>query len=75
MIRGGDMEDFQLVRTFQVWEKRLNSFGYKVSVIQDAFYIHNNKGTIVADVLTVDGLRGFAQGVEWADEQIKGAMA
>jgi P2-related tail formation protein len=57
--------DFELVRRFQTWEKKLESHGYKVSVIQTGFYVHNKKGTIVADVLTVDGLRGFAQGIEY----------
>jgi hypothetical protein len=59
------MTDFELVQRFQSWERELNQLGYKVSAINMGFYIHNNKGTIVADVSSVDGLRGFAQGIEY----------
>lgn len=69
------MTDFELVRNFQSWERELNQLGYKVSAINTGFYIHNNKGTIVADVASVDGLRGFAQGIEWSNTLIKGALA
>jgi P2-related tail formation protein len=43
--------------------------GYQVSVTDNGFYIHNEKGTIVADLLTVDGIRGFAQAIEWSDHE------
>lgn len=61
------MEHFKLVYDFQAWERQLNQLGYKVSAIHTGFYIHNSKGTIVADIQTVDGLRGFVQGVEYAN--------
>lgn len=62
------MNECSLVRRFQVWETKLNQMGYKVSVLDNGFYIHNSKGTIVADILTVDGIRGFAQAIEWSNE-------
>jgi P2-related tail formation protein len=62
------MNECSLVRRFQVWETKLNQMGYKVSVTDNGFYIHNSKGTIVADILTVDGIRGFAQAIEWSNE-------
>ena len=60
------MKECELVFNFQTFERHLNELGYKVSAISTGFYIHNSKGTIVADVHTVDGLRAFVQGVEWA---------
>lgn len=62
------MKDFELVQRYQSIERELNELGYKISAISNGFYIHNSKGTIVGDVFTVDGLRGFAQGIEWAKE-------
>jgi|LauGreDrversion4_2_1035121.scaffolds.fasta_scaffold386278_2 hypothetical protein len=62
------MTDFELVQRFQSIERDLKEMGYSISAIANGFYIHNSKGTIVADVRTIDGLRGFAQGIEWAKE-------
>jgi hypothetical protein len=61
------MKDFELVKTFLSWGQQLNNYGYKVSTIENGFYIHNSKGTIVAECQTVDGLRAFAQAVEYLD--------
>jgi P2-related tail formation protein len=59
------MKESELIRSFQSWEQQLNNYRYKVSVLTNGFYIHNSKGTIVAECQTVDGLRGFAQAVEY----------
>jgi len=59
------MTDSELIRSFQSWERQLGNYGYKVSVLTNGIYVHNSKGTIVADCQSVDGLRGFAQAVEY----------
>lgn len=59
------MTDFELVNSYQAWNVQLNEMGYKVSAIRTGFFIHNSKGTIVADVQSIDGLKGFAQGIEY----------
>ena len=63
------MTDYEVVSDFRSWEQQLLNLGYKVSAIRNGFYIHNDKGTIVADVKSIDGLRGFAQAVEYMKEQ------
>ena len=68
------MTDAKLVQQFQRCERMLNKAGYKVSVTDNGFYIHNNKGTIVGDVQTVDGLYGFFQGAEWVEASKVGAL-
>ena len=60
------MTEFELVFKYRDVEERLLAEGYEVSTVKTAFFIYNSKGTIVGDVLTVDGLRGFLQGVQWA---------
>lgn len=62
------MSDSELVFNFHRVEAELNELGYKVSSIQTGFFVHNSKGTIVADTKTVEGLRGFVQGIQWAKE-------
>jgi hypothetical protein len=62
------MTDFELVQRYQSVERDLKELGYSISAIANGFYIHNKKGTIVADLHTIDGLRGFKQGIEWAKE-------
>jgi hypothetical protein len=59
------MTDSELIRSFQGWERQLGNYGYKVSVLTSGLFIHNSKGTIVAECKTVDGLRGFTQAVEY----------
>ena len=66
------MQEYELIYSFQRTENKLYEMGYSVSAIQNGFYIHNKKGTIVADCKTVDGLRGFLQGLEWAQEANNG---
>lgn len=61
------MLDCETVHEYQTWERQLNSLGYKVSALSRSFYIHNVKGTIVADVKTVSGLAGFAQAIEYTN--------
>lgn len=68
------MTDFKTIQNFRHFESQLNALGYKVSATDNAFFIHNKKGTIVADVQSVDGLRGFLQGVEWVEATIAGAL-
>jgi len=75
MIHGGNMTEYELVFQFQSVKDKLNEMGYRISVIQNGFYIHNSKGTIVADTKTIDGLRGFMQGIEWSDATIAAALA
>jgi hypothetical protein len=65
------MTDFDLVFRYRDVAERLLAEGYEVSAAKTAFFIYNSKGTNVADVLTVDGLRGFLQGIQWAKEQAK----
>jgi hypothetical protein len=55
------MKESELIRSFRSWEQDLLNYGYKVSVLTNGFYIHNSKGTIVAECQTVDGLRAFSQ--------------
>lgn len=62
------MNDCELVFNFQRAEAELLELGYKISAIQNSFFIHNSAGTIVGDTKTVEGLRGFAQGIQWAKE-------
>lgn len=59
------MKDYELIMQYRSWETQLKNYGYSVSSINHGFYIHNKKGTIVAECQTVDGLRGFAQAVEY----------
>ena len=61
------MKDYELIMQYRGWETQLKNFGYSVSAINSGFYIHNKKGTIVAECQTVDGLRAFAQAVEYLD--------
>jgi P2-related tail formation protein len=67
------MTEFELVFNYRDVEQRLLAEGYKISPVKTAFFIHNSKGTIVGDAFTVEGLRGFLQGVEWAKEKSNGA--
>lgn len=63
------MKDFELVRSYQLIERDLKELGYSISAMQSGFYIHNSKGTIVGSVYTVDGLRGFAEGIQYKAAQ------
>lgn len=69
------MNEHELIYNYRMVTERLQAVGYKVSAVKNAFYIHNSKGTIVADVKTIDGLLGFLQGVEWVESTIAGALA
>lgn len=60
------MNECETVHEYQSWERHLNGLGYKVSALSRSFYIHDKKGTIVADVKTVSGLAGFAQAIEYS---------
>ena len=62
------MEEYELVSAFNKVSSELLGLGYKVSAMHVGFYIHNNKGTIVADCDSIDGVRGFAQGIKYANE-------
>lgn len=55
--------DYELVRRYQEAERLLKEAGYSISAISTGFFIHNKKGSIVADVYSVEGLRGFLQGL------------
>lgn len=59
------MTDYELVRKFQSFEKQLKNYGYSVSAIKPGFFIHNSKGTIVAECQSVDGVQAFMQAVEY----------
>lgn len=59
------MKDYELIRNYRSWETQLKNYGYRVSAIQNGFYIHNSKGTIVAECQTVDGLRAATQMIEY----------
>lgn len=69
------MTDYKTLQNFRHFEQQLNELGYKVSATDHAFYIHNKTGKIVADVQSIDGLRGFLQGVEWVEATVAGALA
>ena len=60
------MKDSGLITDYIRVVAELAEQGFKVSATTNAFFIHNSKGTIVGDVFTVEGLRGFSQGVEYA---------
>jgi hypothetical protein len=60
------MKDSGLIADYIRVVAELAEQGFKVSATTNAFFIHNSKGTIVGDVFTVEGLRGFSQGVEYA---------
>lgn len=62
------MKDFELVYNFQRVEDQLFDEGYEVSPVKTAFFVMDKQGKIVADCQTVDGLRGFLQGIQWAKE-------
>ena len=62
------MTDFELVYNYQRVEEQLNAEGFKISPVKTAFFVHNSKGTIVADCQTVDGLRGFLQAIQYAKD-------
>lgn len=62
------MTDFELIFNYQRIEEQLLVEGYKISPVKTAFFIYNSEGTIVGDTFTVDGLRGFLQGIQWAKE-------
>jgi hypothetical protein len=61
------MNDCETIYNYRSWEQQLLNLGFKVSALTNGFYIHNSKGTIVADVKTVSGLAGFAQAIEYAN--------
>ena len=60
------MKDSGLIADYIRVVAELAEQGFKVSATTNAFFIHDSKGTIVGDVFTVEGLRGFSQGVEYA---------
>ena len=62
------MKDSGLIADYIRVVAELAEQGFKVSATTNAFFIHDSKGTIVGDVFTVEGLRGFSQGIEWAKE-------
>ena len=64
----------ELIRSYIRVLNDLKDLGYSVGSIDNAFYIYNKEGTIVGDTFTVDGLRGFAQGIQWSNNQIAGAL-
>lgn len=64
----------ELIRNYINVLNDLKELGYSVSPTINAFYIHNKAGTIVGDTFTVDGLRGFVQGIQWSNDQIAGAL-
>jgi hypothetical protein len=66
------MKDYELVVSFNQVQSELKLEGYNVSPVRTGFFIHATKddnGKIVADCQTVDGLRGFLQGIQWAKEK------
>lgn len=68
------MTEFELVQKYHKLEKAIKNEGYTVSPINIGFYIHNARGTIVADVGTLDGLSGFLQGVQYLNDQLANEM-
>lgn len=64
------MTEYELVYNFQRIEQQLHEEGFKISPVNTAFFVHNSKGTIVADCHTVDGLRGFLQAIQYAKEEL-----
>jgi len=65
------MTEFELVVNFNRVQSELKLEGYNVSPVRTGFFIHDKdeNGRIVADCQTVDGLRGFLQGIQWAKEK------
>lgn len=62
------MDDFEVVAYYRKFERMLNENGYKVSAMASGFYIHNEKGTIVASCNSTDGLNAFLQAVEYLNK-------
>ena len=65
------MTEFELVFNYRDVSERLQKEGYNVSAVRTGFFIHDSTGKIVGDVFTVEGLRGFLQGLQWANEAHK----
>lgn len=65
------MTEFELVVNFNRVQTELSLEGYNVSPVRTGFFVHDksDNGKIVADCQTVDGLRGFLQGIQWAKEK------
>ena len=65
------MTEYDLIVNFNNIQGQLKLEGYNVSPVRTGFFIHDkgSNGTIVADCQTVDGLRGFLQGIQWAKEK------
>lgn len=66
------MKEYELIAAYNKVKLQLHEINYKVSTTHMAFYIHNKKGTIVADCQTVDGLKAFLQGVQYSNEVMQG---
>ena len=62
------MADYELLVTFRNIESELLIEGYKVAPVKSAFFVMR-EGRIVGDCQSVDGLRGFLQGIRWAKEE------
>ena len=64
------MTEYEIVVNFNRVQSELSLEGYNVSPVRTGFFIHAkaDNGKIVADCQTVDGLRGFLQGIQWAKE-------
>lgn len=62
------MKEYELIAAYSKVELQLFEMDYKVSPTNMAFFIHNKRGTIVAECQTVDGLKAFLQGVQYSNQ-------
>ena len=59
------IEQHSIVASFLEAQRNLKTFGFTVMPTSNSFYIQNDRSMIIADVQTVDGIRGFTQALEY----------
>jgi len=63
------MSECDLIKKFLSARRALENYKYGVEVMQNGFYIRNEKGTFVADCQTVDGVMACFQMIEYTKNQ------
>lgn len=68
------MTEYELLVAFRNVESELRLEGYTVNPVKSGFFVMHN-GKIVCECQTIDGLRGFLQGVQYERMLVAGALA
>lgn len=68
------MTEYELLVAYRNVESQLKLEGYNVNPVKTGFFVMHN-GKIVCECQTIDGLRGFLQGVQWERALVAGALA